>query len=88
MRGGWIKWIGSSSPTLAVVTSDVSGEANGTGVYDLRIDANGEALGLDVKGWSDGCGWDGLEVVGADVCVKLGPVTQPSTNPIQNLEPN
>ncbi len=60
-----IRWIGAGNPTNAVVTSNIDDRfsfVHATGIKDLTIDANDEAVGLKVRGWNEACQMENVEV--------------------------
>lgn len=90
MRSTTIKWIGSSSPTAAVITSnvdDASGFVHGAGLKRITVDANGEAVGVELRGWNEGCELRELQVRLADETLRCwagDPATQ--AHRFQNIE--
>lgn len=60
-----IRWIGGSSPTEAVVTSNLDDRfsfVHTTAIKDLTIDANDEPVGLKIRGWNEACTLENVEV--------------------------
>lgn len=60
-----IRWIGAGNPTNAVVTSNIDNRfsfVHATGIKDLTIDANDEAVGLKIRGWNEACQLENVEV--------------------------
>lgn len=66
--GTTIKWGGASAPTNAVVTANLDGStgfARSIQLKMLRINANGEAVGLHMAGLNETCTLEDVEVRGA-----------------------
>ncbi len=91
-RATRIKWGGSTSPAVAVVTSNLTGQYTGTGhvfsnsIRNLRIDCNGEGIGIKVCGWNEYCSMSDIEVIDFVTTGFYFSAVTPATdtNPTQN----
>lgn len=76
VQGTTIKWT-SGTITTAVITSNLLDEdafSRGTGLRDMTVDVNGQALGLKLLGWNENCRIDDVTVKNSSgVGVHLGP---------------